>query len=112
MTDLLQGNDDAFHFTAEDVRQRDDSTAAVDDLIAELAEEANKSFWCVVEMTQAPDHAHTAQNQGQNLGDVLQTRKTQVLTYSSSQAGSKSRYIFLQMYKMRLASSVCYVERG
>ena len=81
-TNLLQGNYDIFHFTAEDVRKRDDSTATIDDLIAELAEEANKALWCIVETTQAPDHAHTAQNQGQNLGNVLQERQVKVLTYT------------------------------
>lgn len=70
-TDLLQGDDDVLHFTAEDVRKRNDSTAAVDDLIAELAKEANKALWCVVEMAQAPDHAHTTQDQRENLGNLL-----------------------------------------
>ena len=72
LTNLLQGNDDILHFTAEDVRKRNDSTATVDDLIAELAEEANKAFGCVVEMAQAPDHAHTTQDQRENLGNILQ----------------------------------------
>lgn len=72
LTNLLQGNDDVLHFTAEDVRKGNDSTAAVDDLIAELAKEANKAFWCVVEVAQAPYHAHTTQDQGEDLGNVLQ----------------------------------------
>lgn len=71
-TNLLQGNNDAVHFATEDVRKGNDSAATVDDLIAELAQKANEALGCVVKPAQAPNHAHAAQHQGQNLGNVLQ----------------------------------------
>lgn len=74
MTNLLQGNYDAVHFSTEDVRKGNDGTATIDDLIAELAQEANKALRCVVETAQAPNHTHTAQHPRQNLGNVLRNK--------------------------------------
>ena len=69
---LLQGSDDTVHFPTEYVRKGDDGTATVDDLITQLAQQANKPFWCVVKAAEAPDHAHTVQDQRKDLRDVLQ----------------------------------------
>ena len=68
---LLQRSSNVFNFTTKDVWQGYASTAPVDDLIAELAQQTDQALWCIVEAAQAPDHANAVQDHRQNLGYVL-----------------------------------------
>jgi hypothetical protein len=76
---LLQHLHHPQHVASENIINLECAAALVDDLIAELLQQANNALWRVVELAERPHHADAVQHLRQHCGNVLRCGLAELL---------------------------------